>query len=252
MKLSILLVVTVLFFSFLDAAAQDKDVTVEATFFDLVPPVAVALPVPKYPKDAKKSGLGGPVSVGVSVDAGGAVTVLDMGDGPYPVCSAVSAPIVLAIRMAAVEAAKKAKFTPATPTTGRLIYNFKVPVDGESSSKVVGARAVDNDPILFTGSGTGDREAPKTISGGVLNGKANSLPVPTYPPAAKAVRASGAVAIQILIYEDGSVFSARAVNGHPLLRKASETDACNASFTPTLLVGHPVKVSGIITYVYNP
>ncbi len=34
---------------------------------------------------------------------------------------------------------------------------------------------------------------PKTVSGGVLNGKATSLPKPAYPAAAKAVRAGGAV-----------------------------------------------------------
>ena len=32
---------------------------------------------------------------------------------------------------------------------------------------------------------------PKMISGGVLNGKATSLPKPAYPAAARAVRASG-------------------------------------------------------------
>lgn len=94
--------------------------------------------------------------------------------------------------------------------------------------------------------------APKTVSGGVLNGKATSLPKPAYPPAAKAVRAGGAVSVQVLISETGSVISANAVSGHPLLRSAAEGAARGARFSPTLLSGQPVKVSGVITYNFVP
>lgn len=93
---------------------------------------------------------------------------------------------------------------------------------------------------------------PKTVSGGVLNGKAISLPTPSYPPAALAVRAAGSVSVQVLVGEDGNVISAHAVSGHPLLRSASEAAAREARFAPTLLDGTPVKVSGVITYNFVP
>lgn len=93
---------------------------------------------------------------------------------------------------------------------------------------------------------------PKTVSGGVLNGKATSLPKPPYPPAARAVGASGAVSIQVLIDESGNVISANAVSGHPLLRPDSESAARGSTFSPTLLCGQPVKVSGVITYNFVP
>lgn len=96
------------------------------------------------------------------------------------------------------------------------------------------------------------RKIPKQISGGVLNGKAVTLPKPPYPPAARAVRASGPVSIQVLIDEDGQIFSASAVSGHPLLWAAARNAACEAVFTPTLLMGNPVKVSGVITYNFVP
>ena len=96
------------------------------------------------------------------------------------------------------------------------------------------------------------KPAPKTVSGGVLNGKATSLPKPAYPPAAKAVRAGGSVSVQVLISESGSVISASAVSGHPLLRAAAEGAARGAHFSPTLLSGQPVKVSGVITYNFVP
>jgi len=92
-------------------------------------------------------------------------------------------------------------------------------------------------------------EPRKTIvSGGVLNGRAISKPQPAYPPIAKAARASGTVTVQIVVDESGRVISASAVSGHPLLQQAAVSAARNARFSPTLLSGQPVKVSGVITY----
>ena len=86
------------------------------------------------------------------------------------------------------------------------------------------------------------------ISGGVLNGKAVSKPAPPYPSIAKAARASGVVTVQVVVDEAGRVMSAKAVSGHPLLQAAAVQAAYQARFTPTLLSGQPVKVSGIVTY----
>lgn len=88
----------------------------------------------------------------------------------------------------------------------------------------------------------------KTIDGGVVTGKATSLPKPEYPVAALAVRAGGTVFVQVTIDESGRVISASAVSGHPLLRAAAESAAWQATFKPTLLSGEPVKVTGVITY----
>ena len=89
---------------------------------------------------------------------------------------------------------------------------------------------------------------PKTISGGVLNGKAISKPQPAYPPIAKAAKASGTVTVQVLVDERGNVISASAVSGHPLLKPSAVAAARQAKFSPTLLSGTPVKVSGVIIY----
>ena len=86
------------------------------------------------------------------------------------------------------------------------------------------------------------------ISGGVLNGKALSLPHPPYPAIARAARASGTVVVQVTIDENGNVISARAVSGHPLLQAVAVAAARQARFSPTKLSGQPVKVTGVITY----
>ena len=89
------------------------------------------------------------------------------------------------------------------------------------------------------------------ISAGVLNGKAISKPVPAYPPVAKAAAAKGTVTVQVVVDEQGRVLSAQAASGHPLLQAAAADAARQARFSPTLLSGQPVKVSGVITYNFD-
>jgi len=103
-----------------------------------------------------------------------------------------------------------------------------------------------------TDSAAGSEPMVKKISGGVLNGKASSLPAPEYPAAARAVKASGAVNIQVTINEQGDIVSATAVSGHPLLRQAAEEAARKAKFAPTLLQGIPVSVTGVLVYNFVP
>lgn len=92
---------------------------------------------------------------------------------------------------------------------------------------------------------------PRPISGGVLNGKAIELPQPEYPPAARAVKASGSVSVQVLVGKDGRVISASAISGNPLLRSAAESAARSAKFEPTKLNGEVVTVSGVLTYNFT-
>ena len=86
------------------------------------------------------------------------------------------------------------------------------------------------------------------ISGGLINGKAISKPHPVYPAAAKAARVSGTVYVHVILDESGRVISAEAVSGHQLLQDVAVEAARGARFSPTLVSGQPVKVSGIISY----
>jgi protein TonB len=91
----------------------------------------------------------------------------------------------------------------------------------------------------------------RPVSGGVLNGKAISLPKPDYPDAARRLRASGMVTVEVVIDVNGRVISAKATSGSPMLRDAAERAAMGARFTPALLSGQPVKVSGQINYNFS-
>lgn len=154
-----------------------------------------------------------------------------------------------------------------------IIYTFRgksevaslnSPASNKPTFPTTTANTMANSPLTAANSGTGTGNANKTtpspsgqngtkiISGGILNDKAINLPIPTYPATARAVKASGAVSVQVVVDESGNVFSANAVSGHPLLRNAAVQAAYGAKFAPTLQNGKPLKVSGVLTYNFVP
>ncbi|MDQ1613601.1 MAG: periplasmic protein TonB [Pyrinomonadaceae bacterium] len=88
------------------------------------------------------------------------------------------------------------------------------------------------------------------VQGGIINGKAVYKPQPEYPQSAKSARAQGTVRVQILVDETGRVIEAKVFDNapHGALANAALAAAKRARFTPTLLSGVPVKVTGFVTY----
>ena len=89
---------------------------------------------------------------------------------------------------------------------------------------------------------------PLRLASTIISSKAIDKPAPPYPPVAKAAGVQGTVAVQIVVDEQGRVVSAKASSGNPLLLNAAVQAAYRARFTPTLLGGQPVKITGSITY----
>ena len=117
--------------------------------------------------------------------------------------------------------------------------------------KITVKREIIDAPVGSNGA-PGVPRKPKTISGGVLNGKAITLPKPSYPEIARKSRIPGRVVVGVTIDEQGNVIEAHAVSGHRLLREAAVEAAREARFTPTLLSGQPVLVTGTISYDFVP
>jgi hypothetical protein len=84
------------------------------------------------------------------------------------------------------------------------------------------------------------------VQGGVLNGKAIYLPMPEMP----AGEANGVVLVAVLVDEQGTVIDARAVSGPAHLHAAAVAAARLARFSPTLLMGEPVRVTGTLSYSF--
>ena len=83
-----------------------------------------------------------------------------------------------------------------------------------------------------------------------MNGMAIELPKPVYPELAKRARATGTVTVEVMIDETGKVIAAKAVSGNSLLHRAAVDAAYQARFSPTLLSGRPIKVTGVINYSF--
>ncbi len=98
---------------------------------------------------------------------------------------------------------------------------------------------------------TGPAAMRKPISGGVLNGKALFLPQPNYPTEARSANATGAVTVQVIVDEFGNVINAEVASGHPLLRQVALSAALQAKFSPTTLMGEPVRVAGVLIYNFT-
>jgi TonB family protein len=182
---------------------------------------AVSLPAPVFPAAAREARAEGSVTVQVTLDEAGNVVSATASSG-HPL-----------LRPAAVDAAREAKFSPTmlsgqpVKVNGVIVYNFVA--DGPSD------------------------EVPQTpLTGGVLNSKATSFPKPAYPPAARAVRAGGAVSVHVVTDEQGNVVTAQAVSGHPLLRSAAVAAAQEAKFSPAMLEGKPITFSGYLVYNFVP
>jgi|GEM_PF-499166 len=122
---------------------------------------------------------------------------------------------------------------------------------GEGYIRVRPRRDTSSAAVLTDGSIIRVDNAGQPVSAGVLNGRATSLPAPVYPREAREAGAAGAVTVQVTVDEEGNVMSAKAVSGHALLQDSAVTAARQAKFKLTMVDGQPVKVSGVITYVFE-
>jgi len=136
--------------------------------------------------------------------------------------------------------------------TPRGATNAEMYFTKESSTAMTSVETVDGNEVYRAPATSGATQRPKMISAGVVNGKATSLPKPSYPAAARAAGVSGAVNVKIIVDESGNVVSAEAVSGDALLRDACVEAAKKAKFAPTLLAGEPVRFVGVLVYNFLP
>jgi TonB family protein len=118
---------------------------------------------------------------------------------------------------------------------GQAMYRLEEPEKAAEFEKQEKERAARGD---------GDKNA---VKGGVLAGRAISKVAPDYPAEAKKQRVMGTVVLQITVDETGKVVQAEKVCGHPLLVPAAIAAVYRWRFSPTLLYGTPVKVTGTVT-----
>ena len=94
-------------------------------------------------------------------------------------------------------------------------------------------------------------DRPVRVSSTVLQGKAVERRTPTYPQLARQIHLQGEVSVEVMISPAGRVESARVVSGHPMLAQCAREAALGWRFGPTLLNNTPVRVTGVIIFVFK-
>jgi TonB family protein len=144
---------------------------------------------------------------------------------------------------------KPAAALPPRTSLDKLKVSSAVPLPGDLQS--LAAESSKKFVIADSDSPPAPRPLLKPISGGVLNGKAMSLPSPVYPEFARRLRTTGLVQVEVVVDENGKVLTARALSGPGALRDSAVQAALRAHFSPTKLSGQPVKITGLINYNFT-
>ena len=77
---------------------------------------------------------------------------------------------------------------------------------------------------------------------------ATSKSPPTYPAAARTMRASGVVKVEVVIDENGDVAEIKKANGHALLQGAAKDALRKWKFRPVIQNGQAVRASGFVNF----
>jgi TonB family protein len=102
-----------------------------------------------------------------------------------------------------------------------------------------------------TPEGGGRKIDDSPVAVGSLAGKAKQRISPTYPPVARAARVSGVVTVYLVVSEKGEVETVQRADGPPQLQQAAAEAARRWKFSPTVIDGQPVRVTGYLSFNFT-
>jgi protein TonB len=80
---------------------------------------------------------------------------------------------------------------------------------------------------------------------------ATAKATPSYPSAARTMRASGVVKVEVVIDENGDIAEIKKANGHALLQGAAKDAIRRWKFRPVMQNGQPVRASGFVNFNFT-
>ena len=134
-----------------------------------------------------------------------------------------------------------------TNVTSKKMKNL--PVNGRQISALKVSPSVRAEPL----SGQFQIDGASSGESSFMLDKQNVLkmPKPSYPSGGTLKNAFGDVSVQVVVDETGNVITATGISGHPLLRAASVAAARQSKFTPAVIDGKAVKITGNIIYNFK-
>jgi TonB family protein len=95
------------------------------------------------------------------------------------------------------------------------------------------------------------KREPIRVTGRVSESKLIRRIEPVYPEIAKRARIQGTVVLTVHVNEEGIVYDAKVVTGHPLLQEAAVDAVRQWQYSPTLLNGEPVPVIATVSLMFR-
>lgn len=89
------------------------------------------------------------------------------------------------------------------------------------------------------------------IAVGSLAAKAKQRVSPNYPPIARTARVAGIVTVFLIVNEKGEVEAVQRTDGPVQLQQAAADAARRWKFTPTVVDGQPVRVTGYLSFNFS-
>jgi protein TonB len=86
---------------------------------------------------------------------------------------------------------------------------------------------------------------------GSLIGYATKQQAPIYPPAARSMRTSGIVKVEVTISETGEVTEVQKASGPMMLQTAAKDAIKKWKFKPFVRDGQPVKANGFVNFNFS-
>ncbi len=129
----------------------------------------------------------------------------------------------------------------ATPSQQPILNSVTAPQAPASSGA----------PADSTNNEDANPAAPNTVSTGSLNTRATRRVIPVYPQIARNASTEGIVRVYVTVDERGNVNEIAKSEGPTLLRGAAEDAARRWKFSPTLVAGKPVRLTGFIEFNFT-
>jgi TonB family protein len=111
-----------------------------------------------------------------------------------------------------------------------------------------------NEAKTETQTTTNNSDSPKTdtpLAVGSLLEYVTQKVNPVYPPAARTVRMSGVVKVDVVVDEDGKVTEVQKTSGPQMLQRAAADAIKKWKFKPFIRDGQPIKATGYISFNFN-
>lgn len=74
---------------------------------------------------------------------------------------------------------------------------------------------------------------------------------PVYPAAARSMRATGVVKVEVTVDEEGNVAEVQKASGHALLQSSAKDAIRKWKFRPFVVDGHPVRATGFVNFNFS-